>query len=362
MSVSNSTLVVVANKSNSFKNAKFLTEEQELEIIRLYENDIITKEIKEKFNISNDTIRKVLRKHKKEPIYSLNKHQRARLYQYNERIFENMDTPEKAYWLGLLMGDGCISKGRVISLGLIDLELIKNFIKFLGNESINIITIKPRNINQKPMYYVKINSKKMTIDLSRYGLIERKSYRTSISEHIPKDFIKFYILGYSDADGSVCNSKNGVRFTIASCSNLILEQIKQYLETEGINRIKIVRIKFKNDSDKYYSVLCIRAKQEIIKLFNLLYNGAPSIFLQRKYNKFLEVKNRPRIVKYNNFSKYIGVTKSNQKIKPFYARIYAIGIKKPINLGAFSTELEAAIAYNNKAKELNLPDDRMNKI
>lgn len=29
---------------------------------------------------------------------------------FNERYFENIDTEEKAYWLGFISADGCISK------------------------------------------------------------------------------------------------------------------------------------------------------------------------------------------------------------------------------------------------------------
>lgn len=60
------------------------------------------------------------------------------------RIFENIDTEEKAYWLGFLYADGCVgSKESKVELSLAekDLRHMEKFRSFIGIE--NKISYRP---------------------------------------------------------------------------------------------------------------------------------------------------------------------------------------------------------------------------
>ena len=73
-------------------------------------------------------------------------------YNYNERIFQNIDTPEKAYWAGFITADGCIedlartrANGSIyhnyrlrFCLAYKDINHLKKFIRFLNDESLPI--------------------------------------------------------------------------------------------------------------------------------------------------------------------------------------------------------------------------------
>lgn len=52
----------------------------------------------------------------------------------NEKIFDEIDTKEKAYWLGVLHSDGhgIVDRKIAVSQHNKDIELIDNWIKFIG--------------------------------------------------------------------------------------------------------------------------------------------------------------------------------------------------------------------------------------
>ncbi len=85
---------------------KKLTQDNVDNIIELYINNASSYEIARKFDVDHAAI-----------LYHLKKHNIPRRrcgapqkYKINESIFEEINTPEKAYWLGFLYADGWISK------------------------------------------------------------------------------------------------------------------------------------------------------------------------------------------------------------------------------------------------------------
>ena len=98
----------------NFNNGK-LIKEQESEIIKLKKDDIMNKEIREKFNISTTTIYKIIQRNGRDHLIPNKKHN------VDKNYFEIINTEDKAYWLGFLYGDGCVcisSKRKLKSLRL----------------------------------------------------------------------------------------------------------------------------------------------------------------------------------------------------------------------------------------------------
>ena len=114
----------------------------------------------------------------------------------NENIFEEIDTEEKAYWLGFLCGDGCIHGNYIrIALKHNDINHLKKFRSFLNAESIEII--------QKDNYCsFSIGCKKIAEDLKKHGCVERKSLILEPPK-IKEEFYYDWIRGLWDADGGI---------------------------------------------------------------------------------------------------------------------------------------------------------------
>lgn len=169
--------------------------------------NIIKKYIKEKksstsiagdYNVSYYMIKEVLTENN----IKMRGRDPYRIYDVDHNYFENIDTPEKAYWLGFLTADGNVIKGDTggysvrMELSIHDSEHLKKFKKALSSEH---LIKKHTNSN---MMGIAIYSKKMFNDLVKHGVISNK---TKIIRPIKldNDLVHHYWRGIFDGDGCI---------------------------------------------------------------------------------------------------------------------------------------------------------------
>lgn len=209
-------------------------------------------------------------------------------YTYNENFFQEIDTEEKAYWLGFIYADGYVVNNEkngtyevAIELQYNDFNHLKKFNKSLkGN-----IEVKQRekvcNLNGKiyKMCQIRMYSKKMVKDLELFGVMQNKTKQLDKIPNIPKELIHHFIRGYFDGDGCVCLDKQHnhpkADFTCGSLN--FLEDIKKWLNSNDIGGYT-----FQEKSGTYR--LFIRGMKNFDKFFNLLYKDY-TICLDRKLKK-----------------------------------------------------------------------------
>lgn len=205
----------------------------------------------------------------------------------NESVFENIDTHEKAYWLGFLAADGNISKKGQLRLQLAekDLNHLKKFYNFMGGQSKIVKCIT--NLNKKKYigYRVNFTSSKLRNDLIKHNIVPNKSLTLQLSNYITEQYFASYILGIFDGDGTIGFYNNRLQFGILS-SLYACEQIQTFLMKNcGVNKTKIIKC------GKIYSVgYCGNLNTD--KIMKVLYENA-TIFLERKrniYNNYLIFK------------------------------------------------------------------------
>jgi len=121
------------------------------------------------------------------------------------------DTPETYYFWGFMLGDGCLISHKqghkyiTITLKENDESILQKFCEWL---SIDPVHIKHGVNNFKTKWsrlevygnFFKEN------DFSKFGLVSKKTYNPSKLE-IPKEFIRPFLLGLIDADGSIAWNK-----------------------------------------------------------------------------------------------------------------------------------------------------------
>lgn len=104
---------------------------------------------------------------------------RERKFDVDDRYFKEINTSDKAYWLGFLWGDGYISMGCNIvgiSLSLKDkyhLEKFKKAIKYDGE--IKVYTCKSGYSKGADYCRIAFTSRDMISDLKNLGFLENKS-------------------------------------------------------------------------------------------------------------------------------------------------------------------------------------------
>ena len=216
---------------------------------------------------------------------------------YNENFFDNIDTEEKAYWLGFIMADGYTRLNKKnnpaqtsIEISKKDIEILNAFKKSI--KSNHIIRERSRcTVTGKisEICSITISSEYLTSKLISYGVIPNKTYIGYINEEIFNDneeLIFHYLRGYSDGDGTINKNKGNYVFKLVIKSESILNTIKNW-----IKKYCNIELKIKLEKDKLGSAyrLSIQNKKEYFIFLDKLYKNA-NIYLDRKYQIYLDHK------------------------------------------------------------------------
>ena len=252
----------------------FFDIETEKKIIQDYQNgEGGATYLKNKYKANSEqVIYNILRVYKI-PRHNLSEARRiACKYEINEKVFENIDTREKAYWLGVMYTDGFISKANDytnylgLSISEKDIDLLEKFKKFLNYSG----EIKHYKVScgykiGAPYVRLLVGNNKLVADLEKWGVVEHKTKIISDMPDIPykMDFIR----GVIDGDGSLYKRLPQIRI----CGNYeFLLSIAKYLQ-----------LPYKIIPDKSIWDLCYNTLESRY-LEKTLYKDAP-VYLNRKY-------------------------------------------------------------------------------
>ena len=215
------------------------------------------------------------------------------ILQYNEinDTFFSKWSSAMAYVLGVIATDGCIVKYSAphskrtyqrLSIDQKEKELL-NKILFLMKSNIKIY--KRINNENDFIHTIQITNDKIVNELLGLGITERKS-NTLVFPNIPKEYVRHFIRGCWDGDGSIYKSNNQYRANYISGSLPFISQMVDILKSIGLEAIKIFEQKTKNNIVYYFT---INGNYYCTKLFYYLYyNVKPEQYLERKYNLFVE--------------------------------------------------------------------------
>lgn len=209
-------------------------------------------------------------------------------YKYDINYFEVIDTEEKAYWLGFIYADGCISNDSkqqlIIELCKQDKIVLEKFISCInGNNQI---------YENKHSYRLAICQKDFTNNLLDKGVFPKKSLLLKFpnTDIIQKQLIRHFIRGYFDGDGSIsCNkyyNKGKNRYYYISEFNILgtisfIESILKFLPSSKY------KIKHETKQTNVYKYR-VYNRVDIVKIFHYLYDDS-NIYLERKRDKFMDI-------------------------------------------------------------------------
>ena len=232
--------------------------------------------------------RQTLSKHLKDRGYEVINYQNR--LRCNETAFDKIDSEESSYWLGFLYADGNISSigNRLeIHLAIKDLFHLEKFKKF-----INLSTEIRSGIDSKGygFCHLSVRNKHLWNTLNSLGCCPQKSLilkfpNQNIFKGNKKELMRHFIRGYVDGDGclSLYKSYNGSIRTELSLvgTKEFLEYINKLFKNRGYIRNKSC----KNWENKAYSLQFSNVPSR--KIARFLYENS-NIYLERKYNKYLE--------------------------------------------------------------------------
>lgn len=270
-----------------------LTDKDKIDIINLFNKGLQFKDIIQTLQVSERSVARVLKEN------NINTKRRNR-YSLNESYFEQIDTQEKAYILGLLYADGYVGDERhnniVISLTQKDKSLLSTISEYLEYTGELRYEEKGGNYeNSRPKIVLNFSSKKMATDLRNIGLYPGKSSKLTKLPKLDQDLIRHFIRGYFDDDGTISMGKstsyhklnnglikkyeyNSPRFLIIGTMEF-LKDLEIYIPG---------KFSYRDSKTEYMKYLENSSRREIINIFQYLYKDS-NIYLERKFNKWQKV-------------------------------------------------------------------------
>ena len=229
-------------------------------------------------------------------------------YYCDKDFFHNIDTEEKAYWLGFIVADGWVAYGKNnsgelgIELKLSDIEHLKKFNKSInGNYKINIRERKSpfKEDATIKMCGIRIYSIQIVNDLCNFGVIPHKTHQIKLAD-LNENLMPHFIRGYFDGDGSIYirhkkQRQIGMKFT-SGCKSFI-EDLRQCLFNQSINSYIMYQ--------ESYCDLIIGGMANVDRLLDYMYTDA-TVYLDRKLQKairlYKEFKIEQRLPRHSEMS------------------------------------------------------------
>jgi predicted nucleic acid-binding protein len=255
----------------------------ESNICEEYIKGMSTIKLAEKYNCKwSETILSVLKRHN---VPRRDRSNQRRVYTINENYFDEVDTQEKSYFLGLLYADGGYVRDSIsISLQEKDAYLLQKMNDNIGsNKPLRYYT------NNWDCRYAKlsISNKHLVSKLHDLGITPRKSFKIrfpKLKSHLIKDFIR----GFFDGDGCLCIQKKSNKglVTITSNESFCNDMKKIICEEIKIN-CQVYKIKNKTSNR-----VTISGNQQILKFCDWIYCDS-IVHMDRKFQKYIDLKKKP---------------------------------------------------------------------
>lgn len=260
-----------------------LKQEEKNYILENYKNGKSINLISKELNVSWDTVKRFLIKENIVLNKKINQFQEEQNF---DSLFEKVNSPETAYWLGFLYADGTIRSGsrNEISLTLKeeDFEAVKNFHNFCNNKNKIRENIIKRNGKEYISYASSFSSKKVKENLIKLGCVPKKSLilECPTEEQVPQIFIYDFVRGYFDGDGYARYDlqKHKYDIVILGTENFLNNLAKRI----GI----LEKVKIQPTQTKVFS-LSFYGKDFVYSFLEKLYNN-DRIALKRKKEIFLQ--------------------------------------------------------------------------
>lgn len=200
---------------------------------------------------------------------------RRNRYTLNENYFDAIDSQVKAYLLGLIAADGCVTKTNYVAFESIDKELtylLSSELQYSGK----IRIIKPQGYN--PHYRINFSSRRIASALCSYG-IETGRMFSGIYYFPELEYLASYVLGYFDGDGCayVNEGRSGGLVCIVGSFEFTCELARR-LDMGTVEEHTLKKV--------YY--WRIYSQRHIKKFYDFVYKQ-PNLGLQRKKKKIEKI-------------------------------------------------------------------------
>lgn len=279
--------VVEAISGHRFE-ARLLPSEEKRNICNLYLAGSSTVKIGKLYGVWNHSITAVL----DECGIQRDRRLSTRKYRLDEHYFDELDTQNKCYIFGLLLSDGSNNPDKqTVSISLQEgdveiLEKVRTEIK--SDKPLEYLDYSNKHdfgYHYQNQYRLLLFSNRVCEALISHGLVKNKSLILGFPKDVPDVYISHMVRGMWDGDGTLGKYGNNINVSLTA-TKMFCSGLQEYiLEKLGIES-KIYDAACHNGVT---SVLLISKNSDKLKFLNWMYQDA-ILYLQRKYDKYMEIK------------------------------------------------------------------------
>lgn len=240
-------------------------------------NNLPMLNIRIKYNLTNRQIHRVLEKFDKKKTKSQAHTQSKKIV---GNYFENINTEDKAYFLGLLYADGCVNKdNNRISLVLQYGD--KNIVEKMSEHILQENKVKYNEKNN--IIKLQFKYKQIKDDLIKHGCMPVKSFAIRMPTTIPKDLMRHFLRGLFDGDG--CIHLYNSPYTSATSNVEFLKELQSYLKNNlGI----ITDVGSDKNGNPLIGDICFHRNGHKYLFLNYLYKNS-SLSINRKFKEYEKI-------------------------------------------------------------------------
>lgn len=210
----------------------------------------------------------------------------ARTYFFDKTYFQDIDTPDKAYWLGFITADGSVDhKALHLRLSTKDDAHLQKLLDSIGSDASIEYT---QNNHDRPCVRIRVFSVEMMADLARHGIEPNKTWTVKPWPG-PFELERHYWRGVVDGDGWITTGSNGATkrfYTVGLCGNLhIATGFQAFVHKHTGRFVPLVEKKLRKNTFYQVAYTGTHAAKEVCHLLDYE-NG---ISLDRKHTSALKI-------------------------------------------------------------------------
>lgn len=276
------------NVATRIGKKKVLTNEQELQVCKLYNENKTIRELSSIFNCSNSVIIRIF---KENNLISRKTGPKIK-YIIDNNFFKEINCEANAYFLGLMYADGHISKNlnyMNIHLQSGDIDILEKFRDLI---SPNYKIKKDKN----GYIFFQICQTDIVKQLISLGCVPQKSLILKFPTCISDNLIHHFLRGYFDGDGCISfytkNNHKRYSWDIVS-TDYFCHSVEKIIKSQLNINCSFRYCGGEKSSSKgkiTTSRITIGGNNQVEVFLDWLYKDA-TIYLQRKHDKYLEFKN-----------------------------------------------------------------------
>lgn len=246
-----------------------LTPQHRQNIIQAFQQGMECRDIPSYLGVSERSVARVLAE------AGINTKRKNR-YTLNEGYFDVIDSQVKAYLLGLMGADGCVTSSNYVVFESTQqelVELLKAELQYTGE----IRVIDPPG-GYASHYRINFSSERLATALSRYAVVAGRGI-SGVYYFPESNYLGSYLLGYFDGDGCAYVNKNRSGGLVCIVGSLAFTR-------ELAKQVNMGVVVAHHSKSVYY--WRIYSRDNIQKFYQLIYNQE-SLGLKYKKNKIEQI-------------------------------------------------------------------------